>query len=102
VSASDDCIVYLWDLTSLGEKPVARLLGHQKQVNFMAFSPDLTLVASTGWDNVTRIWSARDGKFMHSLREHVGPVYQCILSGLALACNMLKRLYSKVVGSAEW
>ena len=90
VSASDDCIVYLWDPTNLGEKPLARLLGHQKQVNSVAFSPDMTLVASTGWDNVTKIWSARDGKFMHSLRGHVGPVYQCAFSAdsrLLVTCS---------------
>lgn len=77
VSASDDCTVYLWDPINLLQKPVARLLGHQKQVNFVAFSPDMALIASTGWDNVTKIWDARDGKFIHSLRGHVGPVYQC-------------------------
>jgi len=90
VSASDDCTVYLWDPTNLGEKPLARLLGHQKQVNFVAFSPDMTLVASTGWDNVTRIWGARDGKFIHSLRGHVGPVYQCAFSAdsrLLVTCS---------------
>jgi ribosome assembly protein 4 len=90
VSASDDCIVYLWDPTNLGEKPLARLLGHQKQVNSVAFSPDMTLVASTGWDNVTKIWGARDGKFIYSLRGHVGPVYQCAFSAdsrLLVTCS---------------
>lgn len=90
VSASDDCTVYLWDPTNLGEKPLARLLGHQKQVNSVAFSPDMALVASTGWDNVTKIWDARDGKFMHSLRGHVGPVYQCAFSAdsrLLVTCS---------------
>jgi ribosome assembly protein 4 len=90
VSASDDCTVYLWDPASLREKPVARLLSHQKQVNFVAFSPDMTLVTTTGWDNVTRIWSARDGKFMHSLRGHVGPAYQCAFSAdsrLLVTCS---------------
>jgi ribosome assembly protein 4 len=80
VAASDDCIVYLWDPTNLGEKPLARLIGHQEQVNSVAFSLDTTLVASTGWDNVTKIWGAQDGKFVHSLRGHVGPVYQCAYS----------------------
>lgn len=103
VSASDDCIVYLWDPTNLGEKPLGRLLGHQKQVNSVSFSPDTTLVASTGWDNVTKVWDARDGKFLHSLRGHVGPcVPMCILGRLAPAGDMLKRLYSKGVGCEEW
>lgn len=58
VSASDDFTMYLWD-PSQGTKPVARLLGHQKQVNHVTFSPDGLLIASAGWDNHTKIWSAR-------------------------------------------
>lgn len=90
VSASDDFVVYLWDPINLGKKPLARLLGHQKQVNFVAFSPDMRVIASTGWDNVTKIWSSTDGKFLHSLRGHVGPVYQCAFSAdsrLLVTCS---------------
>ena len=58
VSASDDFTMYLWD-PSQGTKPVARLLGHQKQVNHVVFSPDGSLIASAGWDNHTKLWSAR-------------------------------------------
>ncbi|GKT63006.1 WD repeat-containing protein [Colletotrichum tofieldiae] len=79
VSASDDFTMYLWD-PSQGTKPVARMLGHQKQVNHVTFSPDGTLIASAGWDNHTKIWSARDGKFINTLRGHVAPVYQCAFS----------------------
>lgn len=80
VSASDDFTMYLWDPVNEGKKPVARMQGHQKQVNHVTFSPDGTLIASTGWDNHTKIWSARDGKFIHTLRGHVAPVYQCAFS----------------------
>ncbi|KAI3550524.1 WD domain-containing protein [Colletotrichum abscissum] len=79
VSASDDFTMYLWD-PSQGTKPVARMLGHQKQVNHVTFSPDGTLIASAGWDNHTKLWSARDGKFINTLRGHVAPVYQCAFS----------------------
>ncbi|KAF4876466.1 Ribosome assembly protein 4 [Colletotrichum siamense] len=79
VSASDDFTMYLWD-PSAGTKPVARMLGHQKQVNHVTFSPDGTLIASAGWDNATKLWSARDGKFITTLRGHVAPVYQCAFS----------------------
>ncbi|TPX18338.1 uncharacterized protein E0L32_011749 [Thyridium curvatum] len=80
VSASDDFTIYLWDPSNKGTKPVARLHGHQKQVNHVSFSPDGTLIASSAWDNHTKLWNARDGKFMHTLRGHVGPVYQCAFS----------------------
>jgi ribosome assembly protein 4 len=53
VSASDDFTMYLWDPTNNGNKPVARLLGHQNKVNQVQFSPDGTLISSAGWDNST-------------------------------------------------
>jgi ribosome assembly protein 4 len=57
VSASDDFTIYLWDAEAT--KPIARLLGHQKQVNHVTFSPDGLLIASSAFDNHTKIWSAR-------------------------------------------
>jgi len=53
VSASDDFTMYLWE-PSKGTKPVARMLGHQKQVNHVTFSPDGLLIASAGFDNHTK------------------------------------------------
>ncbi|CAD6448142.1 705d0359-93b2-4826-8ff3-39780867150d [Sclerotinia trifoliorum] len=79
VSASDDFTMYLWD-PAKQKKPVAQMLGHQKQVNHVAFSPDGRLIASSGFDNHTKIWNARDGKFISTLLGHVGPVYQCAFS----------------------
>lgn len=79
VSASDDCTIYLWT-PGTSTKPVARLLGHQKQVNHVVFSPDGTLLASAGFDNLIKLWSARDGSFLHTLKGHVGPVYQVAFS----------------------
>ncbi|KAK3393346.1 WD40-repeat-containing domain protein [Podospora didyma] len=77
VSASDDFTMFLWDPTNNGNKHVARLLGHQNRVNDVKFSPSGEFIASVGWDNSTKIWNARDGKFLKSLRGHVAPVYQC-------------------------
>jgi hypothetical protein len=53
VFPGDDFTMYLWDPTNNGNKPVARLLGHQNKVNQVQFSPDGTLIASAGWDNHT-------------------------------------------------
>lgn len=79
VTASDDFTMYLWE-PSKSTKPIARMLGHQKQVNHVTFSPDGLLIASTGFDNHTKLWNARDGKFINTLRGHVAPVYQCAFS----------------------
>ncbi|RFU30598.1 hypothetical protein B7463_g5755, partial [Scytalidium lignicola] len=79
VSASDDCTMYLWE-PSKGTKPLARMLGHQKQVNHVTFSPNGLLIASSSFDNSTKLWNARDGSFINTLRGHVSPVYQCAFS----------------------
>ncbi|KAK5988465.1 Ribosome assembly protein 4 [Cladobotryum mycophilum] len=80
VSASEDCTMYLWEPTRGHTRPITRMLGHQKAINHVTFSPDGILIASTGWDNHTKIWTARDGKFINTLRGHVAPIYQCAFS----------------------
>ncbi|OJJ43221.1 hypothetical protein ASPZODRAFT_154695 [Penicilliopsis zonata CBS 506.65] len=79
VSASDDFTMFLWD-PAQSNKPIARLLGHQKEVNHVSFSPDMAYIASAGFDNHVKLWNARDGKFITTLRGHVGAVYQCCFS----------------------
>ncbi|KAL9099754.1 MAG: hypothetical protein Q9163_004785 [Psora crenata] len=78
VSASDDFTMYIWE-PSKSTKPLARLLGHQKQVNNVTISPDGLYIASSGWDNHVKLWT-RDGVFITTLRGHVGPVYMSCFS----------------------
>lgn len=60
VSASEDFTMFLWDPAGgAGDKPLARMVGHQKQINSVAWSADGTLIASTGWDNSVKLWNAR-------------------------------------------
>ena len=81
LSASDDNTIFLWDPSSIADssnvtiKPIARLLGHQKQVLHVSFAPDGTRIASASFDNSVKLWDARDGKFVTTLRGHVGAVY---------------------------
>jgi ribosome assembly protein 4 len=79
VTASDDCTMYLWSPHTT-TKPLARLTGHQKQINHVTFSPSGHLLASAGFDNHIKLWQASDGKFLNTLRGHVAPVYQCAFS----------------------
>ncbi|OQO09040.1 hypothetical protein B0A48_05931 [Cryoendolithus antarcticus] len=79
VTASDDCTMYLWT-PSTSTKPLARMIGHQKQVNHVTFSPDGATIASAGFDNHVKLWNAKDGAYLTTLRGHVGAVYQCAFS----------------------
>ena len=58
VTASDDFTIFLWH-PSTSTKPIARLQGHQKQVNHVTFSPDGLLIASSSFDNHIKLWNAR-------------------------------------------
>ncbi|RMF87752.1 MAG: hypothetical protein D6736_12115, partial [Nitrospinota bacterium] len=60
-----DKTVGLWDTKEIGQGKVtliARLEGHGKQVETVAFHPGGTVFASGGWDQTIRLWRARDGK----------------------------------------
>ena len=103
-SGSDDFTLYLWSPAS-SKKPIARLTGHVQLVNAAAFSADGNWLASGSFDGSIRLWAARtgepfsratapapappkaspvvtlrapsvSGKFVATLRGHVGAVYQ--------------------------
>ncbi|KAI4195204.1 MAG: hypothetical protein LQ350_007326 [Teloschistes chrysophthalmus] len=86
VTASDDLTIFLWSptetptTTTTNQKPLARLLGHAKPVSHVTFSPSGQYIASASFDNSIKIWSARDGAFIHTLRGHVGAVYMTCFS----------------------
>lgn len=79
VSASDDFTIFLWT-PSTSSKPIARLHGHQKQVNHVVFSPDGLFIASSAYDNHVKLWNSLNGQFLFTFRGHVAPVYMSCFS----------------------
>lgn len=61
ITGSDDFTMFLWD-PEKSTKPLARLTGHQKLINYVSFSPDGRLIASASFDNSVKLWDGRDGK----------------------------------------
>lgn len=88
VSGSEDHTLFFWPPQAGGDrtqgeaggvtpkKPLARMVGHQKPVNHVAFSPDGRLIASASFDSSIRLWSGLTGKFIATLRGHVSSVYR--------------------------
>ena len=92
ITGSDDHTLFLWSMfpsrsdsnapseiaASNGGKlkPLARLTGHRRQVAHAAFSPNGRWAASAARDNSVRLWEGRTGKFVATLRGHIGAVYR--------------------------
>eukprot|EP00043_Microstomoeca_roanoka_P022109 m.256037 g.256037 ORF g.256037 m.256037 type:complete len:485 (+) comp20760_c0_seq1:149-1603(+) len=75
VSASEDHTLFLWEPTK-DKKPICRLTGHQRPVNYVKFSPDGRWILSCSFDKSARLWT-KAGEFVATLRGHVGPVFRC-------------------------
>src|SRR4051812_47815689 len=67
--------------TEIGGSPVPVLTlrhvlrGHTDTINRIAWSPDGSYLASPSTDNTIRIWDARSGACVRTLKEHTGKVY---------------------------
>ena len=74
-----DHTLFLWEPTGPGSKPIKRMTGHQRPINFVKFSPDGRWIVSCAFDKTARVWN-RSGGFVAVLRGHVGPVFRCAWS----------------------
>jgi len=63
VSRSDDFTMFFWD-PLISKKPIARITGHQKLINHVAFSPNGHLFASASFDNSVKLWDGNTGKYV--------------------------------------
>ncbi|MCC7423357.1 MAG: hypothetical protein IT428_24030 [Planctomycetaceae bacterium] len=67
--------VIWWNPTESEPKPQREIQAHKGYCRAVAISPDKSLVATCGNDNMVRIWSAADGQLIKELPGHERHVY---------------------------
>ncbi|GLA90150.1 hypothetical protein AtubIFM56815_005708 [Aspergillus tubingensis] len=70
---------------------LAMLMGHDKAVSVIAFSPDNRLIATASWDHTVIIWNAATGRELQILHGHTNVV-----------CAVAFSADSKMLASASW
>lgn len=72
--------MHIWDVRLDPEIEPRRFKGHTSRVNFTAFSPDGTRIASASDDNTIHIWDVATGREIHKLDGHTNRVYSIVFS----------------------
>lgn len=72
-TSSTDNMIYV---CKIGEnRPIKTFSGHQGEVNCVKWDPTGSLLASCSDDITAKIWSMKQEKFVHDLKDHAKEIY---------------------------
>ncbi|HEV8379117.1 MAG TPA: WD40 repeat domain-containing protein, partial [Tepidisphaeraceae bacterium] len=71
-SRTPERILYAWPIGDTPER--TNLLGHDRGILDLAYSPDGAQLTSVGRDNLLRIWNSATGALLHTCSGHESPV----------------------------
>jgi WD40 repeat protein len=66
--------------TALPFETQSLVLNHTARVDDVAFSPDGQLIATAGFDKTVKLWNAKSGALLHTLRGHTERISQIAFS----------------------
>ena len=85
--ATDDgagTTVKVWDIQ---QRQIATILeGHTSDINFVKFSPDGRVLATSSWDGEVRLWAASNWELLGTLRNNGTAAIDFAPDGKVLAC----------------
>lgn len=78
LTASQDCTVKCWDLTSIKENneeatqctTLYTFVAHDKDINSLSLSPNDKLFATASQDKTVKLWDTLSGQYQRTLRGH--------------------------------
>ncbi|NQU25418.1 MAG: protein kinase [Candidatus Nealsonbacteria bacterium] len=79
-SADDSHAVRIHSQDGSEVQELAGKHGHQRVIDCVAFSPDGTIVASSGGDHIVKLWNAVTGEFITELKGHTDTVWSLAYS----------------------
>ncbi|XP_059623946.1 WD40 repeat-containing protein HOS15 isoform X2 [Cornus florida] len=72
-TSSTDTMIYVG---KIGEsRPIKTFSGHESEVNCVKWDPTGSLLASCSDDFTAKIWSMKQDKYVHDLRDHAREIY---------------------------
>jgi WD40 repeat protein len=75
ISGACDGKLTWWESTAAAPKPIRSIDAHKGWIRSLDVSPDGSLIATGGNDNLVKLWNPADGKLVRELPGHARHVY---------------------------